>query len=240
MRRANTLILVLAFLTALGLTAYSRIRTGSEGIDGIAALEYASGQTLLARYQEDRILLDRIGKEGVSNAGISIRRSREGAFLSIADLAVEPDGQALLLLDLCDELTGERLRQEIWQYDLNRLFPRRVHRILLNTGDGAVRYRWLEASSGLAVLIACDEKETTMLREAYDLGTLLADGTMNLKGQRSYLLADREGVAQAMSVGAQVVYVLLKTPLHASCTRRCACKSIPTRFSLRLKAVRAS
>ncbi|GKH50556.1 hypothetical protein CE91St46_16670 [Eubacteriales bacterium] len=206
MRRANTLILVLAFLTALGLTAYSRIRTGSEGIDGIAALEYASGQTLLARYQEDRILLDRIGKEGVSNAGISIRRSREGAFLSIADLAVEPDGQALLLLDLCDELTGERLRQEIWQYDLNRLFPRRVHRILLNTGDGAVRYRWLEASSGLAVLIACDEKETTMLREAYDLGTLLADGTMNLKGQRSYLLADREGVAQAMSVGAQVVY----------------------------------
>lgn len=205
MKRVNMFFAAVALVAAVTVTVISAVIGHTVSIDQVAGiLNLSNGETVLARYDGDDILLDQITASGTSRVSVSIPREKSGELYSLLDMAADGEGNLFLLKDVMDAKTGKRIRQQLEVYDLSRLVSKRVQRYELSPEEN-MRYRWIQVS-GSVVLMGTDEQETTLLREAYDLGSVLAGGELSYKSLRTYYLAGEEGIYDAVLAGSDVAY----------------------------------
>ncbi|MEG0763852.1 MAG: hypothetical protein RR424_08520, partial [Oscillospiraceae bacterium] len=100
--------------------------------------------------------------------------------------------------------TGKFQEQELSIFNLDKLFSKHLQTYTLDTKDGK-HYRFIDAV-GQVVLMATDANEEMLYREALDAENLLNGKGFLSKGTRTYKLSAKDGISDAVIVGANVAY----------------------------------
>ncbi|MEG1125362.1 MAG: HAMP domain-containing protein [Oscillospiraceae bacterium] len=205
MKKISLRVLGISLLVALGITIYGLVQGKTSTIDAVAGMQaLPMGQTVVARYQNDSIVLDRVKIDGRSNGTISIKRKTGKSFYSLVDMSADANGNIYLLMDIKDTKTGKYQKQELSIFNIDKLFSKHLKTYELDTKDGK-HYRFIDAL-GQVVLMATDANEETLYREALDAENLLNGKGFLSKGTRTYKLQAKDGIDHAVTVGANVAY----------------------------------
>ncbi|MEG0178809.1 MAG: hypothetical protein RR654_04585, partial [Oscillospiraceae bacterium] len=205
MKKISLRVLGISLLVALGITIFGLVQGKTNTIDALAGMQaLPMGQTVVARYQNNSIVLDRITSDGHSNASLSIKRKNGKSFYSLVDISADANGNMYLLMDIKDTTTGKFQEQELSIFNLDKLFSKHLQTYTLDTKDGK-HYRFIDAV-GQVVLMATDANEEMLYREALDAENLLNGKGFLSKGTRTYKLSAKDGISDAVIVGANVAY----------------------------------
>lgn len=118
----------------------------------IAAVQYTDGGALVAQYQEDGLVVERVEPGATVSWQCKVPDRIDGKLVSLQDLAADTQGNVYLLLELSDPLSGEALSQQIRVYRPDRLFFQQVASHTLGAGENGVRWQWLSVTSSVSVI----------------------------------------------------------------------------------------
>ncbi|MEG0763225.1 MAG: hypothetical protein RR424_05320, partial [Oscillospiraceae bacterium] len=97
MKKISLRVLGISLLVALGITIFGLVQGKTNTIDALAGMQaLPMGQTVVARYQNNSIVLDRITSDGHSNASLSIKRKNGKSFYSLVDISADANGNMYL------------------------------------------------------------------------------------------------------------------------------------------------
>lgn len=216
MRKMNIVILVVALVLSVSFTAVRTVSNREVPIDQVAAVQQmGSGNTLLATYESNKIVLRKINEKGQIKSSHSISRKRDGNIVSLVDIGMDDSGLIYLLKDIIEPESSQLKAQELEIYDMSKLMSKRQSRVEMPLKNGVV-YRWMNVSSTVVLLgtnevvaapKAAGVAPTKIIREAYEPASLYGKNLPEPKGQREYAVAQSEGVYQVIIAGADVAYV---------------------------------
>lgn len=118
----------------------------------IEAVQYADGGALVARYQGEDLVVERVEPGATVSWQCTLPGRMDGKLVSLQDLAADTQGNVYLLLERKDPLTGEALSQEIRVWRPDRLLFQEVSAHTLDAGESGVRWQWLSVTSSVSVI----------------------------------------------------------------------------------------
>lgn len=206
MKKEGRGILIAALLLALCLSVVQNIVLASHPYTNIAAVQYTDGGALVAQYQEDGLVVERVEPGATVSWQCKVPDRIDGKLVSLQDLAADTQGNVYLLLELSDPLSGEALSQQIRVYRPERLLFQQVASHTLDAGENGVRWQWLSVTSSVSV-IGTTPDGGQLVRDVYEPSTLTQSGDPGAKLSRSYTIDAAEGIWRAWAMGSDTAYI---------------------------------
>ncbi len=209
---------ILLLAVALGLSGY-QAAGAPRAIGGFAAIAASGpGQAWVAIPSGSRIEVSLLDEAGVARERFSLPRKSGEQAAHIESMAADGEGRVYLLKTYTGAASGQyEGRQELLIYTPGLLPFGRVKTIRLNEseeeggeGDAAKprvgRYLHVFPSTSV-VLTGVSEDADELVREAYDLDSLLDSGAAVIKGMRRYPADPYEELYRAVPSGTDIVFL---------------------------------
>lgn len=206
MKNQSKGILIAALILALCLSVAQNVLLAGHEFTNIAAVQYADGGVLTARYTDNGLTVERVEPGGTVSQQFTLPEKSGGKLVSLSDMAADEDGNLYLLLDLSDALTGERVAQQLAVYRPGRLLFKKIAVHDLDPGASNVRWRWLSVTSSVSV-IGTNPDGSGLVRDVYEPAALTKGGDLGAKNSRGYSIDRSEGIWRAWAMGSDTAYI---------------------------------
>jgi len=206
MNNTSKILLVLAITAALCIAVLTNFILVSNDITNVADVAIGKdGYAFVAEYDGGTIKLTMVDGDGVSRHSLSFSRYEGDKLVSILDMAVDSENNLYVLKNMSDRYTGDEEYQTLDVYNLSRLMFKRLQSHSLENEAG-VSYRWMSISGSLT-LTGTAGLGTQLVRQSYDLESVLSKKSITQKNEWKYDVDSKEGVYYAIPAGQGEAYI---------------------------------
>lgn len=174
------------------------------------------GDSLVTWYDEDYINVATIDRNGAIDKSVQLPIRRDKLTYAIEASCMGEDERVYLLVNSYESVSGDIIAEELYIYDFSRWIPTKTVISTDNlqtpkkddTTEAADHwnFKWMSCSGNALSLIGVNDNSTKAVRKVVEFGSI-TEKSLNIKSERTYPLAEGEGIYQAIGNGSNVAYV---------------------------------
>lgn len=211
-------IIVIAALVVLAVVGFIKTWQNKDiPVDQFYTINNAgNGRSLLTWYDEEEITVATVNKEGRMEKSIRLPLEKDGKRNTIEAACIGEDNTVYLLVNALDRLSGEKVKEDLYIYNFNKLFPSKT---VISTDDLQTKseekvdpeadiwdFGWMSSSGKALSMIGVNQTGSRAVRKVFEFGEVTSR-SLNVKSERVYPLAEGEGIYQAIGNGTDIAYV---------------------------------
>lgn len=214
--KKNKWIPAVIILTVILITAFIQgFCSRKMPVDQIYTISHEkNGNSIVSWYQNNRITIANVDPKGKITKSVTMPQSEKDVIYQIQAAQASDDGRIYVLRNALNEYTGELMKEDLLVYDFNQLLPGKVVVDVRNLQSPEAEksmqenwhYGWMNISGDVISVIGTNSTETMAARRVFEFGAL-SDRSVNIKSERYYPLAEKEGVYQAVGNGTDIAYI---------------------------------
>lgn len=172
--------------------------------------------SLVTWYDEDYINVASIDRDGAIEKSVQFPIRRDKLTYGVEAACMGEDERVYLLVNTYESASGDTIGENLYIYDFSQRIPTKtvISTDVLQTSnkdettDSADHwnFKWMSCSGNSLSLIGVNDDSTKALRKVVEFGSI-TEKSLNIKSERTYPLAEGEGIYQAIGNGTNIAYV---------------------------------